>query len=189
MLAGARYAAILFELGLSGIASLALLEQLRAEFAVPVLALAESASAAGHLRTLDLGASDYVARDCAPHEFLAVLRRVIRLGGPLAAGHRVLQVRELLLDLDAHQALLGAQPITLSPAEFTLLLTLAQEPGRLFTREQLATAMIVKPAAVDVHVSALRRKLHDDAREPRWIVTVRGEGYLLPAAFRATSSR
>lgn len=184
-LAGGHFAAMLFELALSGLASLSLLDQLRAESQVPVLALAESEEAAQHLRTLDLGASDYLSLDCPPHALLATLRRVILLGEADAAGHRVVRVRDLLLDIDARTVLLGTQVVELSPVEFTLLLTLAREPGRLYTRERLAAYLGVNPAAVDVHVSAVRRKLHDDVRAPRWVATVRNAGYLMPLSAAA----
>ena len=184
-LAGGHYAAMLFELALSGLVSLSLLDQLRAESPVPLLALAESEEAAEHLRTLDLGASGYLSLNCPPHELLGALRRVILLGEADAAGHRVVRVRDLLLDIDAQSAMLGTQVVELSPVEFTLLLALARAPGRLHTRERLAACIGVNPAAVDVHVSAVRRKLHDDIRAPRWVATVRNAGYLMPLSAAA----
>ena len=85
---------------------------------------------------------------------------------------------------EARKATLDDAPLTLTPVEFDLLTCLARAPGRIRTREQLLEEIRerdyeVFDRSIDVHISALRKKLGDDPREPRFIQTVRSAGYLL----------
>jgi len=93
-------------------------------------------------------------------------------------------VGELRVNTASRVALLADQPLTLTPVEFNLLVALARARGRVKSREQLLEEIRerhydVFDRSIDVHVSLLRRKLGDDAREPRYIRTVRSAGYML----------
>jgi DNA-binding response OmpR family regulator len=93
-------------------------------------------------------------------------------------------VGDLRLNLDARSAALGSQSLTLTPVEFDLLASLAKARGRVKSREALLDECRdrnyeVFDRSIDVHISALRRKLGDDAKEPRYIRTIRSAGYLL----------
>jgi DNA-binding response OmpR family regulator len=95
-----------------------------------------------------------------------------------------LEVGDLALDLGARGVNLAGVPISLTPLEFDLLASLARAAGRVLSRDQLLDEISgrdyeVFDRSIDVHVSALRRKLGDDPRSPRYIRTVRSAGYLL----------
>ena len=93
-------------------------------------------------------------------------------------------VGPLRINPESHAVILGAEALQLTPAEFGLLLSLAKAHGRVKTREQLIEEVAdrewdVFDRAIDMHISALRKKLGDDPKEPRFIKTVRGYGYQL----------
>ena len=115
----------------------------------------------------------------------AVTRRTARTESAGAADRAPeIVVGRLRVNPEARVAVLGDQPLTLTPVEFDLLASLARARGRVRTREQLLEEIRernydVFDRSIDVHVSALRRKLGDDPRTPRFIRTVRAAGYLL----------
>jgi DNA-binding response OmpR family regulator len=93
----------------------------------------------------------------------------------------------LKLDVSRHSASVDDHPILLTRSEFRLVALLASEPGRAFTRDELIRHLwesdfVGDRRAIDVHVSNLRRKLEEDPRRPRRLLTVRGVGYKLVAA-------
>lgn len=130
---------------------------------------------------LEMGADDYVVKPFSPRELLARIRAVLRSrsrqnGGEI--GTRI-ELGDLVLDALRHEALVHGESVSLTRAEFRLLWTLASRPGRVYTRDQLVDSItagesIILDRNVDVHVSAVRRKLGPLGNV---IVTVRGVGY------------
>jgi DNA-binding response OmpR family regulator len=95
-----------------------------------------------------------------------------------------LVVGDLRVNLDARAAVLGATPLVLTPVEFDLLASLAKAKGRVKSREALLDEIRdrnydVFDRSIDVHISSLRKKLGDDAKEPKFIRTVRSAGYMM----------
>ncbi|CAM3598979.1 winged helix-turn-helix domain-containing protein [Deinococcus frigens] len=145
---------------------------------LPLLMLTARGEEEDKLRGLDLGVDDYVVKPFSPREVVARVRALLRRAG---VRHEI-GSGELFLDVRTRRATLAGQPLELSKLEYDLLSTFAQHPGLVWTRERLlervwghdfpSTARVV-----DVHVTALRRKLGDDADCPRYIETVRGVGY------------
>ena len=91
---------------------------------------------------------------------------------------------ELHLDPEARRAVLSGQALPLTAIEFDLLMSLAKAAGRVRTREQLLNEVAdrnfdVFDRSIDVHISSLRKKLGDDSKSPKFIVTVRSAGYML----------
>jgi DNA-binding response OmpR family regulator len=101
-----------------------------------------------------------------------------------ASQAEVIEVGDLKVDLGAHAVTQAGAPVSLTPLEFDLLASLARAAGRVLSRDQLLDEISgrdyeVFDRSIDVHVSALRRKLGDDPRNPRYIRTVRSAGYML----------
>ena len=143
---------------------------------------------------LELGADDYLPKTFSSRELLARLRAVLRRTGwvsestPQAPMQEII-VGSLRINPESHGVVLGDEAITLTPAEFGLLLSLAKAHGRVKTREQLIEEVAdrewdVFDRAIDMHISTLRKKLGDDPKTPQFIKTVRGYGYQLIAPTR-----
>lgn len=166
---------------LPGLSGLEVLEQARQTLPqLPVLLLTARGEEDDRVRGLDAGADDYVVKPFSPREIVARVRALLRRSGNRGQG--ALEVRGLALDLERRTVTLEGQAISLARLEFELLSTLMQHPGLVWTRERLlervwGTDYPGVDRVVDVHMNTLRRKLGDDASEPRYLETVRGVGY------------
>jgi len=131
------------------------------------------------LRGFDLGADDYLVKPFAVPELVARIKAVLRRAGRLVSS--TVQVRDLVVDEATRVAIRGGRELSLTPLEFELLLVLAKHPDKTFSKRQLLALVWgfadFDPNLVEVHVSALRRKLEEHG--PRLIDTARNEGYVL----------
>ena len=145
---------------------------------VPVVFLTASDALDDRLAGFDAGGDDYIVKPFAMAELLARVRAVLRRSGRLQSP--VIEVRDLLIDDNAKQAMRGGELLDLTPTEFELLSVLARAPNQVFSKGQLLSQIwgfdSYDPNLVEVHVSALRRKL--DAHGPRLVHTVRSRGYV-----------
>jgi DNA-binding response OmpR family regulator len=174
---------------LPGMDGFEVLKQLRRKSDVPVLMLTARGDEADRIVGLEIGADDYVPKNFSTRELLARLRAVTRRAARSPAGQgdapeADVVVGPLRIQPASRTALLRDEPLTLTPVEFDLLLCLARARGRVKTREQLLDAICernydVFDRSIDVHISALRKKLDDDPKSPRFIRTLRSAGYML----------
>jgi DNA-binding response OmpR family regulator len=181
--------AIILDVMLPGLDGFAVLRRLREHSAVPVLMLTGRGEAPDRIAGLELGADDYVPKTFSPRELVARLRAVIRRSMVTAAladrsPQQPIVIGDLTLDMERRAASHEDQPLALTPTEFDILVSLARDCGRIKTREQLLLEAADRDfeafdRSIDVHISSLRRKLGDDPKSPRYIVTVRSAGYML----------
>jgi len=184
-----QYQAIILDVMLPGMDGFEVLKQLRRTSEVPVLMLTARGEEPDRIVGLEIGADDYLPKTFSTRELLARLRAVTRRATRAAAegepgGEKEIVVGHLRVNPAARVALLDDQALTLTPVEFDLLAALARASGRVKSREQLLEEIRdrnydVFDRSIDVHISTLRRKLDDDAKEPRYIRTVRSAGYML----------
>jgi DNA-binding response OmpR family regulator len=161
---------------------------LRAESIIPIVMLTAKDAEIDRVLGLELGADDYVTKPFSTRELASRIRAVLRrrdLERGASTGAHV-HVGDIGIDLGSHRVTVGGRDVRLTPSEFKVLVLLADEPNRVFSRwqimEHLWDATYVGTArAADVHVSNLRRKVEEDPAKPRRIVTVRGFGYKLVA--------
>ncbi|MFD0893557.1 response regulator transcription factor [Luteolibacter ambystomatis] len=180
------YQAVILDVMMPGMDGFDVLRELRKRSDVPVLMLTAMGDEADRIAGLETGADDYLPKTFSVRELLARLRAVTRrhAGPSEKKGPSEWAAGELRLCEDSHTAVLGDRPLELTALEFALLTELLRSKGRVKTREQLIEQVSERrfdifDRSIDVHVSALRRKLGDDPREPRYIRTVRGVGYVL----------
>lgn len=156
---------------------------LRTVSEVPIIMLTAKAEEADRVAGLRLGADDYVVKPFSPLELVArvdaVLRRA-RTGG--SEGVLSIDGGALVIDRDAREVLLEGAEVPLTKSEFDLLLALASQPGKAFSRYELVARVHGfdyegYERTIDVHVKNLRDKLLDNPKEPRYILTVPGVGY------------
>jgi two-component system response regulator RegX3 len=161
--------------------------ELRQSSNVPIIMLTARGEEADRVIGLELGADDYVVKPFSAREVVARIRAVLRRveTGPAEAG-AALEVGELRLDPAKREVRRGGEPIELSRKEFDVLELLMREAGTVVRRERLIeqvwdTNWFGSTKTLDVHVSSIRRKLGDDANEPRYLHTIRGVGFRFAA--------
>jgi len=158
------------------------LRELRLQYRLPVIMLSARGEPVDRVIGLELGADDYLAKPCLPRELLARVRAQLRRNTPAVSG--TLQVGILRLQPGERRAYAGENELSLTGAEFQLLLALAQRAGELvdkaaLTRIALGRELERFDRSVDVHVSRLRHKLAEASAQSPRIESVRGAGYIL----------
>lgn len=153
--------------------------QIRAESGIAVLFVTAADALEDRLRGFDVGGDDYLVKPFPIAELIARVRAVLRRAGRLTS--QTIEVRDLVVDEAANVAYRGGHELDLTPTEFNLLITMAKQPGTVFSKARLLALVWgwqnYQRNLVEVHVSALRRKL--EAHGPRLIHTERGQGYVL----------
>ncbi|MEU9704359.1 response regulator transcription factor [Streptomyces sp. NPDC047981] len=161
---------------------------LRAEASdVPILLLTARSTEEDMLLGLDLGADDYLTKPYSPRELTARVRALLRRsarGAAAAAGDALLRVGDVELDTARFEVRVAGRSVALTSKEFSILETLAREPGRVFTRAQIIERVFgfdrdVLERTVDAHMRNLRLKVEDEPNRPRYLETVYGRGYRL----------
>jgi DNA-binding response OmpR family regulator len=172
---------IVLDLMLPGLDGLDVCRDLRRESNVPIIMLTARAEESDKLVGLELGADDYLTKPFSPRELVTRIRTVLRrsAGNPPL---EVIRTGDLTLDRGRYTATLPNRVASLTPTEFELLSTLASQPGRIFSRAQLLTAVRgvsfeSYERAIDSHIRNLRKKIEPSEDEPRYIITVHGVGY------------
>ncbi|MDF2095700.1 phosphate regulon transcriptional regulator PhoB [Aquibaculum arenosum] len=148
----------------------------------PIILLTARGEETDKVRGLESGADDYITKPFSPAELLARIRAVLRRSAP-ATTAETLSFEDITMDLTAHRVSRGNKSLHLGPTEYRLLRHLLQQPGRVYSREQLLDAVwgrdvYVELRTVDVHIRRLRKALNDGGL-PDLIRTVRSAGYAL----------
>ena len=183
---GEAWDAVILDVMLPGLDGFEALKAIRRASDVPVLMLTARGEEADRIVGLEMGADDYLPKTFSTRELLARLRSVMRRAhpaSPIRTEEQEIVVGALRINPGARAVVLGDEPLVLTPVEFDLLLSLARAKGRVKTREALLDEIRdrdydVFDRSVDVHISALRKKLGDDPKTPRFIRTVRSAGYM-----------
>jgi len=173
---------VILDLGLPGMDGLDVCRELRKKTDIPIIILTARGEESDKLVGLELGADDYVTKPFSPKELVARVRAVLRRMEKDTSDEDIFRVGEVLFDVLKMRLTIGDTPIELTPTEFELLLTLARQPGRIFTRSQLldaihGVAFDSYERAIDAHVKNIRRKIEPDPHQPMYVLTVYGVGY------------
>jgi DNA-binding response OmpR family regulator len=187
---GEAFDAIILDVTLPGMDGFEVLKRLRTQSDVPILMLTSRGEETDRIVGLEMGADDYLPKTFSSRELLARLRAVMRRrtarteAESTAREEAEIVVGALRINPAARVALLNDQPLSLTALEFELLTSLARARGRVKSREQLIETIADRnydglDRSIDVHIWALRRKLGDDPKNPRFIQTVRAVGYML----------
>lgn len=172
---------VLLDLMLPGMDGLEVCKAIREKSQVPVIMVTALVEEIDRLLGLELGADDYICKPFSPREVVARVKAVLRRSFAVTGGK---PVHSLAIDEERHTASINNQQLKLSPVEFALLGRLAAHPGRVFSRDQLMSAIysdyrIVSDRTVDTHVKNLRRKLAEASPDTELIESVYGVGYRL----------
>lgn len=173
---------IVLDLGLPGRDGFDVTRELRATSSVPIIMLTARSDETDRIVGLELGADDYITKPFSPKELVARIRAVLRRADATLGGGEVLRAGPLEIDLPKRRVTVDDHEISLTVSEFDLLLVLARQPGRIYTRAQLLDAVRgvsfeSYERSVDAHIKNLRRKIEPDPRRPEYVLTVYGVGY------------
>ena len=149
---------------------------------VPVIILTAKSGEEDRIKGLGIGADDYVVKPFSPRELVARVKAQLRRSGRTKKKLLSYNRGALKIDVSNHEVFRDGSLIMLTPTEFKILLSLADQPGWVFSREQLVTIaqgfdFEGYDRTIDAHVKNLRRKIEKDSREPEYIKTVYGLGY------------
>src|SRR5262249_11534427 len=177
---------VILDLMLPGIEGLDICRQIRARSGSPIPMLTAPGGPMDRVVGLEMGADDYLPKPFEPRELLARLRAILRRG---RAGPKpdVLHYGRLEIDRGAHEVRVDGTPRPLTGYQFALLLALAEQAGRVMSRDALMDAVKGQQfeafdRSIDVHVSRIRAAIEDDAKKPRRGMTIRGTGYVFAKA-------
>jgi two-component system alkaline phosphatase synthesis response regulator PhoP len=174
---------VVLDLGLPGLDGLDVARELRRGGEMPIIMLTARTEEADRVAGLELGADDYVSKPFSPRELVARVRAVLRRTDSARSQGDVVRAGDnLVLDASRMEASVDGRVVDLTATEFALLLHMARQPGRVFTRAQLldaihGVAVESYERAIDAHVKNIRRKIESDPRTPRHLQTVFGVGY------------
>jgi two-component system alkaline phosphatase synthesis response regulator PhoP len=173
---------IVLDLGLPGMDGLDVLRELRGGSAVPIIVLTARDDESDRIVGLELGADDYVTKPFSPKELVARIRAVLRRADATLGGGELVRSGSLEIDIPKRRVTVGGAEVELTATEFDLLLVLARQPGRIYTRAQLLDAVHgvsfeSYERSVDAHIKNLRRKIEPDPKRPELVLTVYGVGY------------
>ena len=172
---------VLLDVMLPGIDGVEVCKLIRAESMVPIVMLTARGDTQDVVAGLEAGADDYIVKPFRhPSELVARIRTRLRRSTLPSTGQ--VSIGDLKIDMVAHEVTRGGKKILLTRLEFELLVALAKEPGRVFTREALLSEVwgynhSTDTRLVNVHVQRLRSKVEVDPDNPEIVLTVRGVGY------------
>ena len=187
ILDGLEFDMLIVDVMMPGEDGVSLTRALRPRLATPVIMLTARGETADRILGLESGADDYLAKPFEPRELLLRIEAVLRRAAMAPAGPeppRTLALGDALYDLARGELWRSGDPVRLTAGEAGLMRALAREPNAPVSRERLMSELggAEGPAnerAVDVQITRLRRKIEADPRQPRYLQTVRGEGYML----------
>ena len=173
---------IVLDLGLPGIGGFDVTRTLRRTSSVPIIVVTARGDETDRIVGLELGADDYVVKPFSPKELVARVRAVLRRVETQDEPAAVINVGTISIDVMRMRVTVDGRQVDLTASEFDLLITLAREPGRGFTRAQLLDAIHGETfeafeRAIDAHIKNIRRKIEPDPRAQTYIQTVYGVGY------------
>jgi len=158
--------------------------RVRSDSDIPILMLTARGEDTDRIVGLELGADDYLPKPFNPRELLARLRAILRRrGAPSKGAQPRLRFGRLDIDRDARVVRVEGQARTLTSHQFELLCILAENTGRVMSREALMNrlrghGLEAFDRSIDVHISRIRAAIEEDPKHPRRVITIRGAGYV-----------
>ncbi len=175
---------VILDLNLPGMDGLDVARRIRRKETrrTPLIMLTARTDELDQLLGLELGADDYIPKPFSPRIVVARVRALLRRAEPIYPAAQNMRIADLDIDQVSHTLTRSGETIPLTPTEFSLLVTLAAQPGRVFSRLQLlevAQGLVYEgyERTIDAHIKNLRAKIEANPRTPRYIETVFGVGY------------
>ena len=176
---------VILDLNLPGMDGLDIAREIHRKSDTPIIMLTARVEETDRLIGLELGADDYITKPFSPREVVARVKAVLRRVSKSKEPAEIIRISDLEIDLEAHSVQRSSELIELTPTEFEILKTLAEYPGKVYSRLQLLEASQGNAyegyeRTIDAHIKNLRAKLEPDPKNPRYVETVFGVGYRVP---------
>lgn len=158
------------------------LQKLRRDSNVPAIILTAMGDTPDRIAGLEAGADDYLPKPFEPKELVLRINNILRRVPAENTVSHSLSLGDYVFDLDKKELMTEAGEIVhITPVEQAILCVLGAKSGQIFTREHLAELLGVNqsPRSIDVQITRLRKKIETDSKNPRYLQTVRGKGYML----------
>lgn len=173
---------VILDLNLPGMDGIDIAREIRRKSNTPIIMLTARAEETDQLIGLELGADDYITKPFSPRIVVARVRALLRRVSSELSSEKLIHAADLKIDIDAHNVIRSGDEIELTPTEFNLLVKLASQPGRAFSRSQLLESVMDTDFEgyernIDAHIKNLRSKIEPKPKKPIYIETVFGVGY------------
>ncbi|MBR9766327.1 MAG: response regulator [Rhodobacteraceae bacterium] len=191
LLAGLEFDLIVLDVMMPGEDGITLTERLRGEIRTPILLLTARGETEDRIRGLEAGADDYLVKPFEPRELSLRINAILRRVPDMPAARnlpKVLHLGAVRYDIDRGELWSGDTPVRLTATEVQLMRVFSAHPGEPLSRQQLVEELGrgasgdqpgAQERAVDVQITRLRRKIEADPKQPRYLQTIRGAGYML----------
>jgi two-component system phosphate regulon response regulator OmpR len=187
LLEGLEFDLIVLDVMMPGEDGISLTKSLRADSMTPILLLTAKSDTENRIAGLEAGADDYLAKPFEPKELLLRINAILRRVPPVdlsATGPKVLNLGRVRYDVERGEMWSGEDPVRLTATEAQLMRIFSANPGEPLSRNKLVEDLgrdngQAQERAVDVQITRLRRKIEADPKQPRYLQTVRGAGYML----------
>ena len=179
---------VVLDIMLPGKSGLDIARDLRATSNVPIIMLSAKGEEVDRILGLEFGADDYVTKPFSPRELVSRVKAILRrVAAPAVETHVVITVGDLVIDDSSRQVMMAGDAVHLTSSEYGILMLLARHPGKAYSRQAILAALwdespVGDERAIDVHIHNMREKLEPDAKNPAYLLTVRGFGYRLREA-------
>lgn len=187
LLTGLDFDMLVLDVMMPGEDGITLTRDLRRTLTVPILLLTAKGETTNRIEGLEAGADDYLVKPFEPKELLLRINAILRrMPAQTVSGSvpKVLHMGPVRYDVDRGELWRGNDPVRLTSTEAALMRVFSAQPGTALSRDRLVGDMPREEGggqerAVDVQITRLRRKIEQDPKQPRYLQTVRGEGYML----------
>lgn len=175
------YELVILDIMLPGASGIDVLRQLRQSSDIPVIMLTARGDDVDRILGLEFGADDYLSKPFEPRELVLRINNIMRRVGPAQVPSEPIRLGAHVFDPEREELSKDGRPVRLTGAEASLLSVLSRSPGEVLSREVLIERCRISGSTrtVDVLVTRMRRKIETDPRVPRYLQTVRGQGYIL----------
>jgi DNA-binding response OmpR family regulator len=175
---------LILDVMLPGKSGLDLAREIREESNVPIIMLSARGDEVDRVLGLEFGADDYVTKPFSPRELVSRVKAILRRASQGAPENARVEIADLVVEPDSRQVFMRGNEVHLTTSEYGIIQLLARQPGKVFSRTEILSALWDEaPAgderAIDVHIHNMREKLELDPKNPDYILTVRGFGYRL----------
>lgn len=174
------YSLIILDLHLPIVDGTDVAKKVREKSTVPIIMVTARTNEADELIGLNLGADDYVKKPFSPKVLIARVKNLLKRNGE----SEIIKAGKLTIDPEKMVIKKGKELIELTTTQFNILYTLAKRKGKVFTRAEIldyaydaTVANDVFDRTIDAHIKSIRKKVEDDTKEPKYVLTVIGKGY------------